>query len=211
MDDITADIALSERPLIVCDVDDVVLQFVGPFQSFLQDHGYRLLPRSFRLHGNIVSAINEQPVDHADVTGLIAGFFDSQERWQVPIAGAAEALQMLSSDADVVFLTAMPTRYFAQRRRLLDSLGFAFPLIATEDAKGPLVARLHASREHKIAFVDDMVHNLHSVGQHKSDCLLVHLPPISEIHRFAPETPDTARRAGDWSEASTLIRDHFGC
>lgn len=209
MDDVLANIALGDRPLLVCDVDDVVLQFVGPFEAFLQHHGYRLMPRSFRLHGNIVSALTGQPAEHAEVTGLIAGFFDTQERWQMPIPGAAEALHVLSRDADLVFLTAMPTRFYAQRRRLLDAVGLAYPLIATEDAKGPVVARLHASRAHKIAFVDDMVHNLHSVGAHKSDCLLVHLPPLSEIHQFAPETPATARRADDWSQASAIIRDHF--
>ncbi|NKF32532.1 hypothetical protein HER21_39585, partial [Pseudomonas sp. BGM005] len=48
-------IRLGERPLVVCDVDDVVLQFIDPFQLFLQSLGHELLPRSFRLHGNIVS------------------------------------------------------------------------------------------------------------------------------------------------------------
>ena len=54
---------LADRPLIVCDVDDVVLQFVTPFKAFLEHQGHRLVPRSFRLHGNIVRALDEAPLE----------------------------------------------------------------------------------------------------------------------------------------------------
>lgn len=208
MTDLTG-IALGRRALVVCDVDDVVLQFIGPFEAFLESRGHRLLPRSFRLHGNIVSRHDGAAVEASLVSELIATFFELQESWQVPILDAAEALAALSGDADVVFLSAMPSRYYGQRRRLLDSFGLPYPLIASEDAKGPLVDRLHGRRAHPVAFIDDMVRNLHSVGEHVPDCLLVHLQPDSQIHRLAPPTPDLARKARDWQHAGMMIRDHF--
>ena len=47
-------VILSNRPLVVCDIDEVVLEFLTPFRNFLRASGLDLLPRSFRLHGNIV-------------------------------------------------------------------------------------------------------------------------------------------------------------
>ena len=47
-------IQLADRPLIVCDIDEVVLEFLTPFSNFLRSCGRDLLPRSFRLNGNIV-------------------------------------------------------------------------------------------------------------------------------------------------------------
>lgn len=202
-------IRLGDRPLIVCDVDDVVLQFATPFQAFLETRGHRLLPRSFKLTGNIVNGSDESVIEAPAVKALIDDFFLEQERWQTPFADAVDSLHALGAHADLVFLTAMPPRHAEVRRRLLDQLMLAFPMIATEDAKGPMVAALHAARPLPVAFVDDMVHNLHSVGEHVPDCLLVYLPPPIEIFRFAPDPQETVRRVENWPEAATLIRSHF--
>lgn len=202
-------IRLKDRPLIVCDVDDVVLQFATPFEAFLQTRGHRLLPRSFKLTGNIVNGDDERVLEAPAVKALIDDFFMEQERWQTPFADAVDSLHILGQDADLVFLTAMPPRHAEVRRRLLDQLTLTFPMIATEAAKGPMVAALQGARPLPVAFVDDMVHNLHSVGEHVPDCLLVYLPPPLEIFRFAPAPQETVRRAESWGEASGLIRAHF--
>lgn len=202
-------IRLRDRPLIVCDVDDVVLQFATPFESFLQTRGHRLLPRSFKLTGNIVNGSDESVVEAPAVKALIDDFFTEQERWQTPFADAVESLHALGADADLIFLTAMPPRHAEVRRRLLDQLTLDFPMIATEEAKGPMVAALHAERSLPLAFVDDMVHNLHSVGAHVPDCLLIYLPPPLEIFQFAPDPPETVQRVDNWSEAARVIRSHF--
>ena len=200
---------LADRPLIVCDVDDVVLQFVTPFKAFLEHQGHRLVPRSFRRHGNIVRALDEAPLEDAVVTSLIVGFYAAQETWQTPFVGVVEALQRLSADADLVFLTAMPPRHAEARRRLLDRFELRYPLIAADEPKGPLVHRLHQERTLPLAFIDDMSHNLHSVGSHIPHCRLIHLPRPVDIHALAPPAAAPARRASDWEEAEAMIRAHF--
>lgn len=202
-------IRLTERPLVVCDVDDVVLEFVTPFRAFLASRGLRLIPRSFRLHGNIVGETDDTPVEADAVSALLEGFFAEQEQWQSPFSDATGALRALSDTADLIFLTAMPPQHFAARRRLLDRFGFTYPLIAAKEAKGPLVRCLHGERALPVAFIDDMVHNLHSVGEHLPQCLLVHLPPPIDIHQLAPPAGDRVRRARDWPEALGLISAHL--
>jgi hypothetical protein len=202
-------IRLKDRPLIVCDVDDVVLQFATPFRTFLEASGHRLLPRSFKLTGNIVKGNDESVLDAPAVRALIHDFFAEQERWQTPFADAVDNLHALGETADLVFLTAMPPQHAEVRRRLLDQLTLSYPMIATEEAKGPMVATLHKARPLPVAFVDDMVHNLHSVADHVPDCLLVYLPPPLEIFRFAPAPQEGVRRVETWPEASDVIRSHF--
>nr|WP_208601673.1 hypothetical protein [Rhizobium aethiopicum] len=202
-------IRLGERPLIVCDVDDVVLRFIDPFQLFLQSLGHEFLPRSFRLHGNIVSKADGTEIEGQQVGRLIDDFFEAQELWQTPIDRVVETLGRLSQAADILFLTAMPPRFQDQRRRLLDSAGLLFPLLASEQPKGPIVHALHASRSFPVAFIDDMAHNLHSVRDHVADCLLIHLMPDSPVHRFAPAAADDITRATDWAHAAALIEAHF--
>lgn len=202
-------VRLTDRPLAVCDVDDVVLEFLTPFESYLTSLGHRLVPRSYRLHGNIVSALDEAPVDDALVSKLILDFFEAQETWQVPFGDAVSALSRIGETADVVFLTAMPPRYTQMRRRLLDRLDLTFPLLATESPKGPVIERLHGNRTLPVAFIDDMAHNHVSVADSVPECLLVHLMPASEMHRHAPKPGPHVVQASDWADAEGHILRHF--
>lgn len=202
-------VAVTDRPLVVCDVDDVVLHFTDPFQEFLLAQGHEFLPRSFNLIGNIIASDTKLEIDAGGVYKLIGAFFEAQEDWQVPIEDVVRTLEALSTDADVVFLTAMPPLYSEQRRRLLDRLGLTFPLIASEEAKGPIMRRLNAERIFPTTFIDDMAYNLHSVRDHMPDTLLIHMMPDGPLHLMAPKPQNDIVRAVNWRHAEELIRAHW--
>ncbi|MGE6739265.1 hypothetical protein ACQKGC_03205 [Allorhizobium pseudoryzae] len=204
-----AHVRLTDRPLVVCDVDDVVLEFLMPFQRFLDSLGHRLEPRSYRLHGNIISTIDQQPLADSLVTQLILDFFEAQEDWQTPFGNAVTSLKALGMQADVVFLTAMPPRYTEMRRRLLDRLDLTFPLLATESPKGPVVRQMHGRRDLPLAFIDDMAHNHVSVADSVPECLLVHLMPQSDMHKHAPKPGPHVVQVTDWHAAEREISRHF--
>ena len=200
---------LTDRPLVVCDVDDVVLEFLSPFEGFLGSLGHRLVPRSYRLHGNILSTLDDRPLADDNVTQLIQDFFAAQEAWQRPFGDAVQALTRLAAEADVVFLTAMPPRYTHMRRRLLDSLDLTYPLLATESPKGPVLRQIHGTRDLPVAFIDDMAHNHHSVAAAVPECLLVHLMPQSEMHNHAPKPDPMVLSAQNWSDVERFLLAHF--
>lgn len=202
-------VRLGDRPLVVCDVDDVVLNFVAPFQDFLRGEGHELVPRSFKLKGNIISTATQLAIEPANIRALVEAFFELQESWQLPFELVVQTLEALSEEADVVFLTAMPPRYTEQRRRLLDRVGLPYPLIASEEPKGPIMHRLHAGRPLPSVFIDDMAHNLHSVRDHLPQSLVLHMMPDSPLHVLAPR-PEGITRATDWTHAAELIRAHIG-
>jgi hypothetical protein len=202
-------ITLTGRPLIISDVDDVILEFIAPFQLFLEHSGMKFIPRSFRLAGNILRSEDDFAISMEDVRILLHRFFEEQNRWQQPFEHALPALIELSREADIVLLTAMPPKFADIRRKHLLQLGLPFPLIATESPKGPVAASIRAASQAPVVFVDDMAHNLVSVAEHLPDCLLLNLAPPSEVHRMAPRPPESARPVADWLEASDYIRGHF--
>lgn len=202
-------ITLTDRPLIVCDIDEVALEFITPFSKFLQASGQQLLPRSFRLHGNIVDAKSGEPIADGLVKELIAAFFRQQADWQCPAENAIETLAELADDADIVFLTAMPPQHTAVRRALLDRHGLHYPLLATEEPKGPTIKRLHAERPQPLAFLDDILRNLQSVREHAPACLLVNLMANADFRALAPDPGEGIAKAASWTEAATIIRAHF--
>lgn len=202
-------ITLGNRPLIVSDIDDVVLEFINPFKAFLGSCGHVLLPRSFRLTGNIITHADEQPVAEPEVKILLDAFYGSQDRWQTPAARAVETLAALSEEADIVFLTAMPPQHATVRRALLDRLGLPYPLLASEEPKGPIVQKLHGGRNVPLVFVDDMLRNLRSVKDHAPSCLPINLMADSDFKALAPKLDADIRAVADWPEAAAAIRAHF--
>jgi hypothetical protein len=207
--DIVSRISASDRPLLVCDIDEVVLEFLDPFDRYLNSVGHRLHPESFRLHGNIRSIAEGLAAADDDVERMQEAFFASQDKWQVPATGVDAALRRLSRDADIVFLTAMPPRHHDVRRTLLDLHGLDFPMIATEAPKGPVVASLIGGRRVPAVFIDDIHYNLRSVRSHAPDCVLIHLMANRTFRAMAPPADEGVVVAEDWSHAEVLIRSHL--
>jgi hypothetical protein len=198
-------VSLQNRPLIVSDIDEVVLEFLTPFDRYLRSKGHELLPRSFRLHGNIVSLDTGIEASRDAVDAFEHGFYADQENWQFAAPHAIQALHSLSRHADIVFLTAMPPRHEATRRALLDRISLPFPMIATEEPKGKIVKALHGDRRQPVFFIDDIARNLQSVRAHLPSCFLIHLMANDAFRRFAPETEEDVLHANDWLHAQDLI------
>lgn len=196
---------LSERPLIICDVDEVALEFITPFTAFLRSRGQDLLPRSFRLTGNVVSLESGRETPADDVRALLDTFFASQMDWQTPADRVAASLTALDEIADILFLTAMPVRHYDIRRSLLDSHGLPFPLVATEQAKGPLIADLHDNRSQPLFFIDDLAPNLHSAKQHAPTANLLHYMANETFRAMAPHAGDDVETASNWHEIEDII------
>lgn len=202
-------ISLTGRPLIISDVDDVILQFIAPFERFLEARGLKFLPRSFRLTGNIVGVDDGIAVDETVIKRSLHDFFAEQHVWQQPFEHVMETLPALAEEVDIVFLTAMPPKFADARRAHLRKIGLPYPVVATEAAKGPIAAAIRDTHVSPVVFVDDMAHNLASVAAHLPDCLLISLAPPSAVHALAPRPPEAARVAKHWTEAAAIINDHI--
>ncbi|TPO10956.1 hypothetical protein [Mesorhizobium sp. B1-1-5] len=204
------ELAADDRPLLVLDVDDVVLEFVRPFPHFLKSRGFRLTLASFRLTGNIAETASGRLIEQPEVTALLGDFFDAQADWQSIAEGAADALATLGRSAEIVLLTAMPHKHRAVRRAHLDALGLNYPLLTTEMAKGPAIAKLRDVKGRPVAFVDDQPSNLVSARNSVADAHLFHLMADNSLRAFLPPTPEDIISVDDWRDAAPKIAAALG-
>ncbi|MBE7186001.1 MAG: hypothetical protein INR68_16510 [Methylobacterium mesophilicum] len=198
-----------DRPLLVVDVDEVVLEFVTPFGNYLAAQDLDLGLDKFALHGNIFARGTRDALADDRVTALIDGFWDVQADWQQLALGAPEALAALSGHAQVVLLTAMPHRAREHRRRHLEALGLPYALLTTERAKGPAVAQIRNGAR-PVAFVDDIVRNHLSVRDAVPDAALFHLMAHGGLRALMGEVPAGITAVADWNEAQPLIARALG-
>jgi len=199
------ELAADDRPLLVLDVDDVVLEFIKPFPHYLKSRGFGLTLASFRLTGNIAETASGRLIEQSEVTALLGDFFDAQADWQSIADGAADALAMLGRSAEIVMLTAMPHKHRAVRRAHLDALGLDYPLLTTEMAKGPAIAKLRGAKGRRVAFVDDQPSNLVSARNSVADAHLFHLMADNSLRAFLPPTPQDIISVENWREAAPRI------
>ncbi|MER8913528.1 hypothetical protein NKI32_06775 [Mesorhizobium sp. M0761] len=205
-----AELAADDRPLLILDVDDVVLEFIRPFPHFLKSRGFGLTLASFRLTGNIAETASGRLIEQPEVTALLGDFFDTQADWQSVTDGAEQALASLGDRVEIVLLTAMPHRHRAARRAHLDALGLPYPLLTTEMAKGPAVAKLRGSKGRPVAFVDDQPTNLISARNSVAEAHLFHLMADNSLRAFLPPVPDDIISVEDWHEAAPKIASALG-
>lgn len=205
-----AELSRDTRPLLVLDVDEVILEFVRPFMSFLNSQGLEHRLNSFRLHGNVIDLKSGLAIEDERVTMLIDDFFAAQHDWQTVAEGAGDAISGIAAGVEIVMLTAMPHRHRATRRALLDQIGFPYPLLTTEAAKGPAIRQLRGDQPRPVAFVDDIPHNLVSVRAAVADAHLFNLTTFPGLRALLPPLPDGITIVDDWREAAPLIADALG-
>ncbi|MDQ6438273.1 hypothetical protein RB623_29860 [Mesorhizobium sp. LHD-90] len=205
-----AELSLDTRPLLVLDVDDVLMEFIRPFMLFLDAQGLELTLATFRLHGNIRHKKTGEVLDREPVSALIDSFFAAQAEWQTPLDGAVDAIAGLARNAEIVMLTAMPHRHRATRRAHLDLLGLPYPLLTTETAKGPAIRALRGATSRPVAFVDDIPHNLISVRAAVSEAHLFHLMAMPAMRLLLPPLPENIEIVDDWREAEPRIAAALG-
>lgn len=205
-----AELVRSELPLLVLDVDDVVLEFIRPFPVYLRERGFELKFDSFSLNGNIADLASGERVDKEQVSRLVDDFFDVQHDWQELAESAADTIALLASSVEVVLLTAMPHRHRARRRALLDRLDLPYPLVTTERAKGPAIKLLRGAHPRPVAFVDDMYHNLLSARDTVAGVHLFHLMADNSVRALLPPVPEGITRVEHWRDAGPKIAKALG-
>ncbi len=194
------------RPLVICDVDEVIVHFTRDFEHFIAAENLWLDTASFALHGNIKCRDTGHPAEDHRVTKLIDRFFDERTRHMEPIDGAIESLLHIGETADVVLLTNLPHTSGSDRRENLSGHGLPFPVVTNSGPKGPAIRDLlRRAMRRDAVFIDDSPHFISSAYVHAPDVHLIH---FLHDHRFARhiETPDyVSLRTGLWEEAKPHI------
>lgn len=196
---------IGARPLLVVDVDEVVLRFVPHLEAFMAARGYRLDVVTFGITGNVTRLGSCRAVPAPEVAALIAGFFSAHVGDQMPVDGAPEALARLAARLDVVLLTNAPAEHRDARTARLAALGMPYPVVMNDGPKGPAVARLARRLAAPLFFVDDGPQNLASVRDATEGARLVHFVDDPRYFRLAPDVPGTWLKSRDWRDVAARI------
>ena len=196
-----------ERPVVISDADEVVLQFVSALEDFLEarQRAMFLDLTSFALTGNIRYRDTAEPATAAEVKALLADFFDQRTEHLSPVPGAAEALAALSPRAQIVILSNVPLAQRGARHRSLQRHGMDFPVIANSGAKGPAVAEIVADLAAPAFFLDDIPHHITSVAQASAEVVRMHFVADPRLARLVDPPDDCHFHGGDWPTARQFI------
>ena len=200
-----ADLGLSrERPLVLIDVDEVLGLFMQGFGDFLAGRGLEMRIERFALFQNIYPPGSREHIDLETGRKLFDEFFGGHCHEIEPAPGAIAALNRLSRTAEILILSNAPTQGEKLRTQWLAKHGMEHPLVLNSGPKGPIAAGLVAQTPHRTAFVDDLIPNLDSVGDHcPATATLQHVADL-RLRPFAPRS-ERHPRIDDWTELGEAI------
>jgi len=199
------------RPLIICDADEVLVQFVVHLERFLERQGCFLDLSTLAIHGNVKRRGTNEVVANEEVSRLLDACFANETSNFEPVPGAAAALEALTHVAQIVVLSNLPSHALEARKENLRRHGMAYPVLAGSGPKGPLVARIIAGFDAQpVVFVDDLPPHLTSVAQEAPHVHRLHFVADPRLAKLMPPAKDAHRRIDDWPTARAWIESVIG-
>lgn len=196
----------SHRPLIICDVDEVILHLIRHLEVFLDAQDMVFLKHEYRLRGNIARRGEATPLPPDQVAPLLARFFDEETHRQDMVAGADKALGALSEQWDIVLLTNLPGNHNKPtREKLLASFGIPFPVVANSGPKGGAAAALAAGRKKPVVFIDDAPNNHSSVQASLPASVQIQFIADPRFLNAVNPEDHIDLLTGDWQETEEFI------
>jgi len=195
-----------DRPLIISDADEVLLQFMRQFEIYLDRNDMWIDLSSFRLQGNIKYKGSDEAVDMTN-RNIIDDFFAAETLNFSPVEGAAEALNALSKEAQIIILTNLPLAQKSERQINLSKHGMDYPVIVGSGLKGPAVKSLGEKINAPLFFLDDIPHNINSVAEYVPTSGRIHMIADPRLSKLIGAAEGASARIDQWQEAQSWIQD----
>lgn len=195
-----------DRPLVISDADEVLLQFMRQFEIYLDRNDMWIDLSSFRLQGNIKYKGSDEAVDMTN-RNIIDDFFAAETLNFSPVEGAAEALTALSKEAQIIILTNLPLAQKSERQINLSKHGMDYPVIVGSGLKGPAVKSLGEKINAPLFFLDDIPHNINSVAEYVPTSGRIHMIADPRLSKLIGAAEGASARIDQWQEAQAWILD----
>ena len=195
-----------DRPLVISDADEVLLQFMRQFEIYLDRNDMWIDLSSFRLQGNIKYKGSDEAVDMTN-RNIIDDFFAAETLNFSPVEGAAEALNALSKEAQIIILTNLPLAQKSERQINLSKHGMDYPVIVGSGLKGPAVKSLGEKINAPLFFLDDIPHNINSVAEYVPTSWRIHMIADPRLSKLIGAAEGASARIDQWQEAQAWILD----
>jgi hypothetical protein len=197
------------KPLLIVDADEVLVQFLQPFTRYLQALDWQIHLTEYRLEYAIRRA-DGLVADEGETFALVQGFIDAETHRQPTINGAATALSSLAKQAQIVVLSNVPQRRYLDRLANLRGHAMDYALVANAGPKGPALAALSAGMNAPIAFIDDSPAQIESAAEHAAHIHRIHFAGCPVIKKVLPDVKCANATPDDWSGVASHVDRLFG-
>lgn len=196
-----------KRPLIISDCDEVLLHMVAPFRDWLDSE--RDIHFDFST-GDFAESLRHKHdgtmVMQPMVWELLNDFFDTEMHRQSPIPGAVQAMEQLSTMADIAVLTNLLDHRAEPRSAQLRDVGINAPVFTNQGGKGRKIAEIIAHYQPSmVLFIDDLATHHESAAKH-NDCIWrLHFIGEPMLSTKLPPAPFAHARYDRWADALPWI------
>jgi hypothetical protein len=190
----------SNRPLVICDVDEVVVHFTRDFEDFLGGLGLWLDTSISLFSSNIRTQKTRILLSPEEIEKTVVQFFAERTLDMQTIEGAVEALHNIGKSADVIMLTNLPHEAGNDRRANLAGHGLNFPVVTNSGPKGPAIRKIASQVSAPVVFIDDSPGFITSAFHHAPDVHLIHFLHDERYARLVAPLDFVSLRTDTWQE-----------
>ncbi len=199
------------RPLVICDVDEVIVHFTRDYEDFLVEHdmwldtshmNHSFASTRFRHNNELIGPQNSERI--------VRQFFAERTRDMQTIEGAVASLLNISQHAEVVMLTNLPHEAGEDRRTNLAGHGLIFPVITNSGPKGPAINSIASQISAPVIFIDDSPGFIISAFEHAPHVHLIHFIQDERFARMVAPLEFVSLRTHSWDEVHPHVLKLIG-
>lgn len=198
-----------ERPILVVDVDEVIVGLAGHLAEFAEEKGYALRLTGYRLDGALRRGDGTE-ASAAEFRAVFTEFFKTQARHQRAYPDVAETLRKLKDSVQIVILTNVPAYAEAARIDNLRGHGIDYPLVVNQGGKGRVLAWLDAQTSGRVAFIDDSPSQIASASKYAAEVVRLHFVGDASLRRMVDPVPEAQFSPESWREIGEILGSVFG-
>lgn len=193
-----------ERPLLVVDVDEVLVGLAAHLGEFAETKGYSLKLTGYQLDGALKRGDGSE-ASSEEFRDVFTEFFETQTRHQRLYPDAADVLNSIKLHADIVILTNVPPYAEADRIANLRDHSIEFPLVVNHGGKGQALKWLSARTRGVTAFIDDSPTQIASALEHAPEVHRLHFVGDDHLRGLLGPSPDAHHAPTNWREIETIL------
>ena len=195
----------SNKPLLIFDADEVLVLFASHFSKFLNELGWKLNLKGYRLDDAIEHIQDGYIADKKTYQNLIDDFINQETANQPEAPGASATLKKFGTKAEIVILTNVPSRAYSQRIKNLAKLKMSNPTISNSGLKGPALVEITKLTKKSCVFVDDNPFQIASARDYTPNIYRFHFTACKIVKKTMPYAEGATHRPKSWSEVDSLL------
>ena len=197
---------LKDKPLLITDADEVLLNFVKCFEIYLEKKGFWYDLTSYALFGNIKQKGTDEVLSNEVILEYLDDFFRTESKDITFVEGSIHFInKLLDSNFQILVLTNIPFKYLDDRKHCFQKNGLNLQIIAGNGPKGSVIKELIRDFNEKVFFIDDLAPHISSVKEEVSRSKTIHYISDERLSKLAVSPKEADFRAYSWKDIYNFL------